>query len=757
VRAVIRRRWLVLVAIVVISAVSAYSARAIEVRFAFRNFFDYPTNPDVATVDRYHDYFEDPAGFVAIVIESRDVFDKQTLAYVATLTEALEPNPVFSHVRSLTNARAIRADGDSVDVGMLLPQLPRSPADSDKVRKIAADSRLLHRLLASEDSHATMVAAQLAVPPSSSTLPDLRRAIEIVDGVLWTHPPPLGIAIRVTGAPVLEVEASDALIFDQIVFTPIAILLIVVALWLAFRCIHGVAMPVIAISCAAIWTAGIYPWFGRPVDMVASTIPATLLVYGAVDPIFVLRRYLDKLRLGRAKEEAIIETYQELTLPCLLSSLTTAVGFAAFATLDLPIIVNFGAIMAIGVMLAFITTMVVLPVLLAILPVPPPLAISTRIATRIDRALAASWRWLARQRRKVVVTAAVLIIGGALVSARQTVSVYYTRILPPGTTEDDIRFLERQFVGVIRSAVFLEGPKDVMKQPKVLQAIAKISDVAASYPIVTAVVSVSDMVREMNRAFMSGDPKELRIPDSPNLTAQYLQMLDPADRQRLLTEDDARSHVMIFSMDQGTAAWRPMRDAVMATARAELAPYHVDVHMTEQSPAGFDALDALVYDVLRGFVTAFVLVLVLIAIVFRSIRIALISAVPNLVPVVACFVLLRVFGISLRVGTVLFLSVSVGGLFNTTIQLVARLRQQLAAHPELTPDAAIEDAVRDVGPPALYTAVILSLGFAIFGLSRFPDLRVFGLLASNTLLVAFVSDMMLSTTLLRVFYRWRKP
>ncbi|MEO8554154.1 MAG: MMPL family transporter, partial [Kofleriaceae bacterium] len=338
----IRHRWLVLVAIVVISAVSVYSARAIEVRFAFRNFFDYPTNPAVATVDRYHEYFEDPAGYVAIVVESQDVFSPETLAYVTALTEALEPNPVFSHVRSLANARAIRAEGDSVDVGMLLPQLPRTQAESDHLRKIAMNSRLLHRLLVSEDSHSTMVAAQLAVPPSSSTLPDLRHAIEIVNGVLWTHPPPLGIATRVTGAPVLEVEASDALIFDQIVFTPIAILLIVVALWLAFRCVHGVAMPIIAISCAAIWTAGIYPWFGRPVDMVASTIPATLLVYGAVDPIFVLRRYLDKLRLGRTKEDAIVETYGELTLPCLLSSLTTAVGFAAFATLDLPIIVNFG-------------------------------------------------------------------------------------------------------------------------------------------------------------------------------------------------------------------------------------------------------------------------------------------------------------------------------------------------------------------------------------------------------------------------------
>jgi predicted RND superfamily exporter protein len=748
---------LVLATLALLCVVAAYSARRIEIRFAFRNFFDYPANPDVATIDRYHAYFEDPAGFVAIVVESKDVFDPPTLAYVTELTRALEPDAIFSHVRSVANARAIRWVDDSVDVGQLVPHVPTTVAGSDRLRAIARDSRLIHRLLVSEDSRAALIAAQLAVPPSSSTLPDLRHAIAVVNQTLAAHPPPPGMAVRVTGAPTLEVEASDALVSDQLVFTPIAILLIVVALWLAFRCMHGVVLPMVAISIAAIWTAGIYPWFGRPIDMVASTIPATLLVYGAVDPIFVLRRYLDKLRAGLAKEDAIIATYRELTMPCLLSSLTTAVGFAAFATLELPIIVNFGAIMAIGVMLAFATTMVVLPVLLAILPVPSQRAISTRLATRIDRMLAALWRWLSGHRRAVLIVAVALIAGGALfASTRQTVSVYYTRILPPGSTEKDIRFLEREFVGVIRSAVFMEGPKDIMKQPKTLRAIEKIGETAASFPIVTAVVSVSDMVREMNRAFMEGDPKELRIPDSLNLSAQYLQMLDPEDRQRLVSEDEARSHIMIFSRDQGTAAWRPMRDKVMAVAKQELEPLNISVHMTEQSPAGFDALDRLVYDVLWGFVVAFGLVLVLIAVIMRSPRIAVLSAIPNLVPVVACFVLLAVFGITLRVGTVLFLSVSVGGLFNTTIQLVARLRQRIAEDPTLTPDAAIDDAMRDVGPPALFTAVILALGFAIFGLSRFPDLRVFGLLASTTLVVAFVSDMMLSTTLLRVFFRWRR-
>jgi predicted RND superfamily exporter protein len=260
----------------------------------------------------------------------------------------------------------------------------------------------------------------------------------------------------------------------------------------------------------------------------------------------------------------------------------------------------------------------------------------------------------------------------------------------------------------------------------------------------------------MHRAFMEGDAAENKVPDSSNLTAQYIQMLDPGDRTRLVTDDYARSHIMIFSIDRGTAQWRPMRDAVMELARRELTPFGITVSMTEQSPAGFDALDAMVDEMIWGFAIAFVLVLVLVGIILRSVRAALISAPPNLIPVITCFLFLAASGITLRVGTVLFLSVSIGGLFNTTIQLIERARQLQNSDPSARPDAIIERSVRDVGPPALFTATILSLGFAIFSLSRFPDLRVFGWLAMNTLLIGFVSDMLFTPTLTRMFYRWTR-
>jgi predicted RND superfamily exporter protein len=162
-------------------------------------------------------------------------------------------------------------------------------------------------------------------------------------------------------------------------------------------------------------------------------------------------------------------------------------------------------------------------------------------------------------------------------------------------------------------------------------------------------------------------------------------------------------------------------------------------------------VDRLVIEMIIGFFVGFAVIVAVTALIFRSLRIAAISIVPNLLPALACFVVLGMFGITLRIGTVLFLSVSIGGLFNTTIHLAARTRQRLS-EGETDPDAVIEHALRKVGPPALFTAVILSLGFSVFMLSRFPDLQVFGLLSMTVLLAGFVSDLCVTTVLLRVFY-----
>jgi predicted RND superfamily exporter protein len=157
--------------------------------------------------------------------------------------------------------------------------------------------------------------------------------------------------------------------------------------------------------------------------------------------------------------------------------------------------------------------------------------------------------------------------------------------------------------------------------------------------------------------------------------------------------------------------------------------------------------------VLWGFVVAFGVILVVQLVMFRSLRIALISVVPNLVPVCVCFLVIRALGLNLRVDNSLVLCVSVGGLFNTTIHIVARIMQQIRAGAR-EPDQIVGRALAAVGPPSLYTAAILSLGFSAMSLSRFPGLQTLGLLCLVTLVSGFIADATMTTTFFSMFFNW---
>jgi predicted RND superfamily exporter protein len=757
IRFLLRRRAIVLPLLLVSVALAGWSATQIRVRFQYRDFYDYPGNPDMPLFARYNQEFGDPAGFVIVLVEADDVFRRDVLAYVGSVTRALQPEAIFSHVRSLTNAKVVRGDGDDVVAGLLMPQLPDTPAQTELLRRVATHSTLLLRRLISADSKATVVLAEMRSPATLASIDEQREAIHTVQRVLAEHPVPAGVRVRVTGGPTAEVETTRSLSRDLLVFTPAAVLLIILALSYTFRSVQGVVLPLVAVSVALVWTAGIFALFHHPVDIVGSTMPATLLVYGVVDPIFVLTRFNQKLELGRPLNQAILEAELELRLPCFLTSLTTALGFAAFATASLPTVADFGKTVAIGVALSWVTTVVVLPPVLSLLP-PPRVRVSTLGSSAwLDRRLQGLWGAMRGRSGRVLVGAAALMSLLGVVGARQHISSIYVGNLPKGPVLDAIHVLEAKLSGVIRTVVYFEGEPDTMKRPDVLEAIAAVDRFAEQQPMVNTSVSLADLVADENEAFNGGDPKARVIPKSRALVAQYLALLDPDDRSDFVDAAYAKTHLRILTDDPGSEAFRDLRvELERVIAAQHFDQLGVRVSLTGTAMVGYAALDRIVVEMLWGFVYAFLIIVLAEAVMFRSLRIALISIAPNLLPVLASFVWLRLFHISLRMDTSLFLSVSVGGLFNTTIHFAARVRQRVLREGASDPDAVIEHAMRAVGPPALYTAAILSLGFASFLLSGFPGLRAFGMLAMVTLMVGFFSDMVITASSLRAFFGWKQ-
>jgi len=755
IRLLLNHRRLVGAILLLSIALSAYSARTIRVRFQFRDFYDYPQNPRLPLFKQDLEEFGDLAGRVVVLVDAQDVFQRDVLEYVQRLTAALKAMPSLIKVRSLTNVQAIRGVGDEVMAGPLLPTIPHDDDALRAVRGYALSSPLLLRSLVSGDGRTTAVFAEMRVPSVFASVTEEREAIAAVEGVLKRTPAPMGTSARVTGAPIVDVAMSETLIRDQLVLTPAVLAVLSLVLLLTFRSFHAILLCLASVTLTSIWTAGLFAQGHRPVDLVGSLIPTTLLVYSAVDPIFVLTRVLNKLELGLSKTQAIVESFSELALPCFLTSLTTALGFAAFVSVRQPTIEYYGATVAVGVLLAWLTTISLLPLLISVVPLSRR-GFAASVFTRwIDIGLQAVWTSIRPRVPLTIAATALALVVGVWFGSKQPIDNVYVDELPAGATRSDARRLEQKLAGLIPLTVYLQGAPGDMKRPEVLKRIAAIERTLSRQPVVTLTASLADLVAEANQAFHGGDPEARVVPPSANLIGQYLALMDPSTRASFVTEDYSRAHLLTLLADAGSKRTREVSAALQRTVQdAGFGALGIKASLTGAAIVTYGEFDAVVVQLLWGFVWAFCAIIVLQWLVFRSLRIGLISVVPNLLPVIACFIALRIFGIQLKIDTALVLCISVGGLFNTTIHFAARA-QQLVADGEQDPDSIVGRAMRAVGPPALFTALSLSLGFAVLLLSSFSGLRALGLLSMVTLTIGFISDMVVTAVLLRVGFDWK--
>jgi predicted RND superfamily exporter protein len=752
-RFLLRHRRVALAIEVALLVAAAVSARRTEVRFQYRDFYSYAGNPQLPKYEEYHQVFGDPAGNVVVLVHAPDVFAPEVLKLVQEVTAALEPERLFVRVRSLTNARSIRATADSVASGPIVERPPATAAERAALRDAVLADPLLRRRLVSEDGRATAVLAELRTPAELASVAEQREAIAVVRRTLASVHAPPGVTLDVTGAPVVEVDTTQSLLGDQLVLMPGVILVLVVALLLTFRSWHGVALPLASVMVAVGWTAGLFPLFGRPVDIIGSIIPTTLLVYGVVDPIFVLTRYQRKRAAGFERDEAIVAASSELALPCLLTSVTTAVGFGAFVTAKLPTILYYGLTVGIGVLLVWVSTVTVLPVLLAVLPEGRRVA-RPQIMGQVSRTVVAIWRRVHEHRGAVLAATLLFLAVGGWHARVQHISNEYVGSLPRGRSYDTVRALERELTGVVRTVVFLEGPPGSMRQPAVLRAMASVEEFLHEQPLVTSTSSLADVVAQANQAFHDGDRKAHVVPASAALIAQYLTLLDPVDRADFVTIDDSKASITALSTDAGSEPMRSLRAALGAKVDQAFAGLGVRATLTGNAIVAWTAMDDIILDVLYGFAFAFAAAAFIVWIPFRSVRTAVGIIVPNLVPVTFCFLLFRIGHLKLRLDNAIVLCVAIGGLFNTTIHFIAQLRLRVA-RGEGTPDEIIERALEEVAAPAMFTAAILSAGFAVLLLSSFPGLQALGFLSMVTLAVGFCSDMLITPIIMRQLYGFR--
>ena len=743
----VRHRWLVVAFAALLMLAVTAGARFITVTSDYLVLFR-DDNPQLLAFQALENtYSATDRALIAVAPREGSVFSREALGAVVELTDAAWETPYSSRVDSLTNYSHSEALGeDDLIVAPLVEDAGAlGDADLARVETIAMDAIEIVGRLVSRDGHAAGVVINFVLPENrDEAVTEITEHLETLLGQARARHP--GVDYYMTGDIALNDAFAEATQDDLQTLTPIVFLIIVVLTSLFLRSILGTAAIVAVLMFAVNTTMGFAGWMGVVFSPTSSGVPIIVAVIAVADSIHVVTSVMLGLRRGLDRAAAIVEAFRINAYPIFLTSVTTGIGFLSLNSADSPPFHDLGNYVAFGVLCAFVYTMTLLPALLALLPLRARRHQSEQTAyfDRFADFVVARRTVLLWSIAAVVV---VLATGVPRIELTDNLTQYFDERYEFRRDSD---YVAENLTSLDRLEYSLDaGREGGITDPEYLRTVDALAEWFREQPDVTYVQSFPDIMKRLNKNMHGDDPAFHRLPEDGDLAAQYLLLYelslpfgaDLNDRidvaksatrmvvstssswSRELRELDARAQVWIRANAPGLAAEASGLSIMSA-------------HVSQRS------IDSM----LGGTIAAMVLISFMLIFIFRSIRIGLLSLVPNFIPAIMSFGLWGYLVGNVGIASSVVVAIVFGIIVDDTIHFLSEYlksrREGLAAAD------AVRSAFHTVGQALLTTTVVLSAGFMTFATSGFEVSWSLGLLVTMTITLALAADFLLLPTLL---------
>ena len=698
-------------------------------------------DPIYREYERFRDEFGGTRNLiVAIKAPSRDrMFQAETFRALEELSADIERVEAVERVSSLATATVVDARpappgidaDDELDVRKLVKDLETVGAAA--VGERALSDELLRGDLISSEGTVTAVIVFF----DERRIDEIRgRVIEEIRAHVAARLP-AGFEAHVNGSLEISETYNRITLENQTKFTPPILLLTLIAIYAMFRSWRYTLLTMGAVLVSVVWTLGLYDLIGFNYNVLSSMIVPLVIVLAISDDVHILQFYGEARRNG-TPEEAFKSTVSHLVAPLLGASGTTALGMASLATSSIVAVREFGLGSAIGVMVDFGISIVLMPTLLGWLKpekARPPQAWFEGPM----RAVAAF-----TTRRPVWVTGVAVILTLVSLAGLMRLRVDTNHINFFSSSHPLSRsaaIIDTDLSGIYTFQVFLEGSEDSLKQPDALGRMDRLEEQLRTLPFVKKVTGLADYVKRVHREL--GQDRVAGVPADASVIAQELFVFGLGDEGRMELERVAASDfskaqitVKLASMSSDLVFEQVERADVLAREIFEGSGIRATVTGSGRLFATLDHY--LVTSQIGSFSTAFVTVFGVIFLVFRSWRFGVLAIIPNLIPVLAVFGVMGWLDISLNVATVMLASVALGVVDDDTIHFISRYRKETAMGAGT--DEAITLATAHEGRAALTTALINSCAFAVLAFSEYRPTAWFGGLLALTMIVAFLAE-----------------
>lgn len=675
---------------------------------------------------------------LVVTVFADDVFAPETLATIQSLSKQIQALDGVEEVLSLTTARGVKMTDFGLETGKLLKRLPKSKEDADAFRKTVFETPLYVGTLTSADGKAAGISVRFE-PMSDREFFDGGYEGRVRDIVASYE----GLDVAIAGIPTLKVFGARYLEGDLQRFMPLSVLIVTLVLAYTFRTPRGVAIPLATVLVGVVWTVGLMVLLGTPINLGTVVLPPLLLAVGVAYAVHMMSRYYEELEHGRPRRETIAATLAHIRLPVAVAALTTLAGFATFILTPIRAIHEFGLFATFGMAAILLASFTLLPATLMVLP-------DGKTRRRDDDGGAAA-NLLGRLGANAVRRRNLVLLGAAVLCAISLVGISRLEVDtdfqgffdPQGPIRTAADRINEHLAGTQALAVIVEGdgPQSVT-QLDVLAAIRDLQRHVERRPGVDKTLSIVDVLLRVREVI---DPEVDPFPESQAAVSQLLMLGSPRDYASALNPDGSRASILVRTRLSGSTEVGNLVDDIRAFA-ADHFPRDVRVRPTGTLVLLNRSADTLAWGQISGLWQVFVVLLLLMCMMFLSVRIGFLALVPNIIPIIILFGIMGWTGIPLNISTTLIAAMAIGIAIDDTIHYLGTFSGELRRTGDQT--RAMINATRSVGVPMIVTSVALAAGFLVLTLSNFAPVRDFGLLSAVTMVVALFSDLIITPAVL---------
>ncbi len=745
---VVKYRWLIILITIALTAAAASGGRHLQFVNDSRIFFS-KENPQLQAFEALENIYTKNENILFVLApKGGNVFTNNTLQAIEELTDAAWKIPFSSRVDSIVNFQHTRSDEDDLIVESLVENAQDLDEDSlQKIRTIALNEPLLVNRLISQNGDVTGVSVNILKPGKHQMeVREVATYVENLADTFQTRFP--NIEIQLTGGIMIDNAFGVASEDDLTHLVPAMYAILLIIMGIALRSIAGTFATFLIIGISTLTAMGLAGWLGISITPSSANAPTIILTLAVADSIHVLTSMFALLRQGESKYTAISDAIRINLQPIFLTSLTTVIGFLTMNFSDAPPFRDLGNIVAMGVTAAFLYSVLFLPALMAVLPfkVKPEKQIKSTILQNIAN-------FVIKQQKPVfwiMIIATIIVSAGIFrIELNDDFVEYFDDRYSFRRATD---FAEQNLTGfdIIDYSLEAEDSNGIY-DPAYLEKVEEFANWFRQQPGVVHVNSITDIMKRLNKNMHSNNEAYYKVPVDRELAAQYLLLYEMSvpfglDLNDRINIDKSATRFTVTLAGVTTKELRNIEESGRNWLKMN-APESMVTYGTGLSVMFAHISERNINSMLGASAFALALISCIMIFAFRSLKLGLVSFIPNLAPAFIAFGIWGVFVGEVGLAVSVMIALTMGIVVDDTVHFISKFQRARREH-KMNPADAVRYSFNTVGTALWVTTATLTAGFVVLSFSGFKVNADIGRMTAITICAALILDFLLLPILL---------